>query len=296
MKIIVVALRRSGSTIFWKCFRKATQATCFDEPFNPKLIQLPQEHSKQVWKEYIEYLKRNEVKFWNLFSPIYPVEELHTDFTQRQFSYLKELLQQNDNVVIDTTRCWNKISQLAEICPSDTFVIHLHRAPASFVTSHLLPSDDKGRGSFLRNLKRKRSFWTRKNDYNKWGMEEMLGTDLLSAFHLLILKDQKLAEAFYQMPAVYRLLKFWSIAYNQIEEQGNQVFGDRFVSIQFENFCSSPTQTLDKLQKKIGLEFDFEQLPKIQSLKPVYQSDSLNWKQIASYWNLPKSDEFLFRN
>lgn len=295
MKIVIVAARRSGSTIFWKCFRQATQATCFDEPFNPWLNKLPQEHAKQVCQEYINYLKKYHKRFWEFFSPIYPLEELKSSWSPSQVLYLHELLQQDRNVVIDTTRCWNKISELQQVAPSDTFLIHLHRAPASFVTSHLLPSDDARRSSFLRTIRRKQSFWTRDSDYNKWNMVEIFGTGLLSAFHLLILKEHKIAERFYNAPAAYKLLKFWSIAFEKVEAEGNNCFGSNFMSVRFEDFCKSPMTILKQVSKKTGLEFDFGRLPRILPVKPAYQVGSQQWKKAACYWGLSESNEYLFR-
>lgn len=294
MKIIIIALRRSGSTIFWRCFREATNATSFDEPFNPKLFQLPKEHPKQNLGEFINLLNEEKDLFWNLFHPIYPQDELKKKLTYEQATYLKKILSLDKNVIIDSTRCWNKISSLKELSDPDTFLIHLHRAPASWVTSHLLPSEQKQ--LLLLNLKRKGTFWTRKYDFNRWNMEDVLGREFLSPFHLLFLKDDHLAEKFYDSSGAYRLLKFWSLAFQEIENNGKILFGDRFLSIRFEDFCSSPKKILGKVSDKTGISFNFNKLPNIKLPSQAFMSSSKNWQAAACYWNLPDNIEYLHRN
>ncbi|WP_099237328.1 hypothetical protein [Synechococcus sp. BDU 130192] len=294
MKIIILALRRSGSTIFWQCFREATNARCFDEPFNPKIFQIPQEHSKGNLKEFIDLLKTEGELFWQLFDPIYPQEELKKGFTAEQNAYLTKLLSLNEDVVIDSTRCWNKISALGDITDSDTFLIHLHRAPASWITSHLLPSEEKK--YLLLNLKRKKTFWTRKIDFNRWNMEDILGRELLSPFHSFILKDAQLTEYFYRAPAVYRLMKFWALVFQEVESTGRKVFGKRFISVHFEDFCIDPINTLGLIGSKTGLCFDFKKLPSIRLPSPAFMNSNENWQQAAQYWELPDDIHYLFRD
>lgn len=289
MKIIISALRRSGSTIFWKCFRESTTATCFDEPFNPKLSQLPKEHKKRVYKEYIDYLRTHREEFWNIFSPIYPLDELKPDFSYEQANYLRHLLNISTDVVVDTTRCWCKINSLNNLTDSNTFLIHLHRSASGFVASHLIPSDDKGYRAILRKWKRKRSFWTRNSDFNKWNMEDVCGRDPLSAFSLQILKDNATIEKFYNAPAVLRLLKFWSVAFLKVENEGREAFGDRFISISFEEFCQNPTSILDVVAYKTGLEFDFKKLPLVKASNNSFMGKSKKWDSAAEYWNLSES-------
>ncbi|MEA5596128.1 hypothetical protein [Rivularia sp. UHCC 0363] len=297
VKVIITALRRSGSTIFWKCFREVTKAICFDEPFNPKLAQLPREHEKKVYQEYINFLEIYREEFWQSFYPIYPLDELKSNLSSDHSLYLQKLLETQNDVVIDTTRCWNKIVSLKEVVGADTYLIHLHRSPASFVTSHLLPSDESGKGAFFRDLKRKNNFWTRIGDFNRWNMEDVMGSQLFSAFHLQILKNDSLAEKFYQSPAAYRLFKFWSIVFDKVEQDGRKFFGQQFISINFEDFCSNPTKVLQSaVSVQVGLDFDYDRLPKILPPKKAYMQGNIKWRQVSRYWNLPENDHFIFRN
>lgn len=295
MKIIILALRRSGSTIFWKCFREMTKANCFYEPFNPKIFQLPKEHEKKTLREYVEFLEKDREKFWDFFTPIYPHDELKNVLTQNQSNYLLKLLNSSEDVVIDTTRCWNKLISLREYTNTDTFVIHLHRSPSSWITSHLLPSEQKSKKHILLNFRRKRSFWTRTSDFNRWSLEDIIGYEPLSPFHLLVLKDDQIAKRFYESPGVYRLLKFWTIAFQEAEFFGKTLFGDNFISIKFEDFCLQPTKVLQHISNITGLSVDLKKLPDIKPPSPAFMHLSTKWQSAARYWNLPDDTEYLHR-
>ena len=41
IKLIILGLRRSGTTIFWEIFRQDPRLVCYDEPFNELLLTLP---------------------------------------------------------------------------------------------------------------------------------------------------------------------------------------------------------------------------------------------------------------
>ena len=295
MKIFISALRRSGSTIFWRCFREASVAKSFDEPFNPKIFQLPKENVKDTMGEFTELLSEQKKHFWELFSPIYPQDELREDLTTKQSNYLKFLLSQDENVVVDSTRCWHKISSLEKVLDSDTYLIHLHRAPASWVTSHMLPSEEKSVRHSLLNFRRKKTFWTRRSDFNRWNLEDILGYERLSPFHLTFLKNDQLAKNFYESAAVSRLLKFWTLSFEEVESVGKSVFREKFISVRFEDFCSEPRKTLQHIGDKTGLAINFEKIPTIKSPSPAFMSASEEWKTAARYCGLPDNPESIHR-
>ena len=144
MKIIICTLRRSGSTVFWKAFRENTDFKCYDEPFNPGLSVLPKEHRKEVYGEYIDLINEDATLFWRKFSAISPIEENKSSLTSEQKDYFRYLLDSAEDVVIDTTRCWNKLESLKEVLePYPHIFIHLYRDPIAFASSHLLPSEIK---------------------------------------------------------------------------------------------------------------------------------------------------------
>ena len=112
MIVFIVGLRRSGTTAFWKTLKQDKRFFSLDEPFNPKLIELPKEHEKNVRKEFIELLSNDKKKFWDAFSPIYPIQELEFGLKKEQIEYLRYLIEFKNKILIDTTRCHFKIEDL----------------------------------------------------------------------------------------------------------------------------------------------------------------------------------------
>ncbi|MEO1672312.1 MAG: hypothetical protein AAFR77_16305, partial [Cyanobacteria bacterium J06631_2] len=193
------------------------------------------------------------------------------------------------------TRCWHKLSSLQKILGEDACFIHLHRAPASWATSHMLPSEQMSMKYFRLNYRRKKSFWTRKTDFNRWKLEDVLGKEFLSPFHLVFLKNDRLAEKFYESTAISRLLKFWSLAFEETEKKGKALFGERFISIRYEDFCMEPVQTLQYISEKTGLPFNLEKIPIVKSPSPAFLASNKEWKKAAQYWDLPNDAKFLHR-
>ena len=108
---VILGLRRSGTTIFWKWFRQDPRFTCFDEPFSEQLMGLPKEHKKAVLTEYRALIERSSGTVWCAYAPVHRAEELDGAFTPRQRGYLQYLAEQGDDVVLDLTRCHLKVRE-----------------------------------------------------------------------------------------------------------------------------------------------------------------------------------------
>lgn len=295
-RILISSLRRSGSTIFWRCFRDASEALCFDEPFNPNLIRLPSPHRKNVDDEYLQLLDRDARTFWETFSPIYSLDELDPALHPQTAGWLQWLCDRAARVVLDTTRCWNKIDALAEHAGADTYLIHLHRSPAGFTASHLLPSDlDGSLWGKWHLFRRRRSFFDMNGGFNFWNLEDIVGKGAQSAFATRILQDPRLAERFYAWESHLQLLYFWKVAYSKVEDAGAAAFGDRFLSVSFERFSRHPETVLGEIQDATGLSLDARRLPDVRPASPVFQQDDPRWLDAADRVGLPADDEFLFR-
>jgi hypothetical protein len=295
-RIIISALRRSGSTIFWRCFRNATEALCFDEPFNPNLIRLPRPHEKNIDAEYLRLLNQDPMAFWNAFHPIYPVEELDPSLKPQTAEWLEWMCDGSAPIVLDTTRCWNKIDALADRMGSNTYLIHLHRAPAAFAASHLLPSDMTGSLLGKWNLfKRRRAFFHMDGGFNFWGIEDIVGNGDQSAFASRILQDTGLTDRFYSWTAHAKLLYFWKVAYSRVEEAGRSAFGDRFCSVSYEDFSRTPEKVLTEIQDCTGLSMEMGHLPNVRPSTSVFRAGDSRWYEAAEKVGLPTEREFLFR-
>lgn len=276
MKIIINTLRRSGSTVFWEAFRNNPNLMCYDEPFNPTLSMLPADHRKGVYKEYIKLIDHDARAFWSAYAPINPVEECKTTLSENQVAYLRHLLESSKDVVIDTTRCWNKTESLKKVLERynpDIFFIYLYRDPKAFVSSHMLPSEVKS-WRVMRNLKK--TFWTRHHDYNYWKMEEVIGQAVGSAFQSLVMNKNGSENHFYSQPAYRRLLSFWELTHNKMKAEGQQFFGGRFIMISFEEFCTANNKFIELIKSKTGLDLQANTLD-IRPPSMGFQPTDLRW-------------------
>lgn len=160
-------LRRSGTTAVWKMFKNLDGYTAFDEPFNPLLLKnLPQQHRKQTWDEFIElYRKGSLMKHLVTISPEdEAVQNLELDYC----NYLDYLLQQP--TIIDFTRLNFKLQAVIE---KYRYVNHLvlFRNPIAFATSHIINSENTkiGRQLYYRSF-----FWTKNVNFNSWGLNDII--------------------------------------------------------------------------------------------------------------------------
>ena len=249
-KALIVGLRRSGTTAFWQWFRADSRWRCFDEPFSEQLLRLPQDHEKTVWREFIDLHHQDPARFWDHYAPLHRAEELRDDLTDRQTRYLEWLLGQHDRVIVDTTRCHLKLRHLAEHTSADS-VVHLHRSRRGFVTSHLLPnrSDPIGR---MRKEVRKRSFFTRVNDYDGWGMQMLIGSGPGSPLSVLLDEVGYRSPLLYDLPAAGRLMVLWDFFCRQAEESAKRHFPNRVASVRFEDFTASPGTVASQIAETLG--------------------------------------------
>ncbi len=269
---------------------------CFDEPFNPNLIRLPRPHPKNVDDEYLRLLDRDARAFWEAFRPVYPLEELDAALKPQTADWLGWLSDRADRLVLDTTRCWNKIEALADHTGPDTYLIHLHRSPAGFTASHLLPSDlDGSLWGKWHLFRRRRTFFDMDSGFNFWNVEDIVGNGPRSAFATQILQDSRLADRFYSWEAHLQLLYFWKIAYSKVEEAGRDAFGDRFLSVPFERFSRRPKEVLGEIQTATGVSLDMSSLPGVRPASSVFQQGDARWFDGAERVGLPTDAQFLFR-
>ena len=278
VRLIVLGLRRSGTTIFWDTLRQDRRSRCFSEPFNPLLAELPHT-GLSAHAEFEEVLARDPEAFRRSFAPIGPTGELEDGLDERQRAYLQGLGETAENVLVKTTRCHFKIPALQQCLP-DAVLVHLHRSPAAFATSHLLPSGTGLRGGLKRRL-RERSFFTRQGDYDGWHLEAVVGRSPASPFGLRLREAGLDPEAIFRAPAVARLLALWKISHERAEKEGREQFGERFVSQGFEAFCRNPRAALDKLYGVLGWSVPEIDLARVHPAKPPHEPDSPEWERCA---------------
>ncbi len=301
MKLVIVALRRSGTTAFWSAFRQDPRLVCFNEPFNPQLASVGAKTwgHRSVHSEYVRLLERDATQFWRHYRPIAPEEELAAGYSDRQRDYLRYLLEQSEHVCIDTTRSYCKLDDLHAMC-TEGIVVHLFRPPHRFASSILVPNDHlirRNPRSWRRewtlarrkvsNALSRRAFWRlaepKAFDYSKVLRRGTLGQFAKHAQELGL--DPDVVD---QMPAVGRLLVLWKLAYDEVETRGRALWGDRFISVNFHDFAREPERTLARVYEKTGVTMPNLDLGYVRPPTPLESEGDIRWQEYSQMLALPE--------
>lgn len=290
MKIVVVSLRRSGSTIFWRALREALGIDGYDEPYSPVWKRLPNRHFKRTDEELYEKFCHDPLRFWDHYCTIAPQDESQDRFTEREAAYWQYLTEERSKYLIDETRIHCRLRHLRELVGEECFLIHLHRSPAGFATSHLLPTLHLPRftGRWF-TFRGKREFFTRERGFNVWDLEDCIGYGRSSAFACRSFLQNDDIQVIESGTALEKLLLYWRVTYEEVETVGQLAFGKRFISVSFENFCVNP----EPLIRALGLTADSlsSALEKIDRLvhpaKDPHQKERKEWLTIANKLNYP---------
>lgn len=287
--LLIIGLHHSGTTIFWKSWRKNPVLRCYDEPFNPYIAaQLCSKDSKGTLDEYVALAQKDPKLFWNMFAPISPFDELLPNLTARQWLYLSFLLQHQRKVVIDEVRLAAKLNWLALNLQgaADTYVIHLVRRPKCFVTSHMVPTR-KTSGFFdriryvIRRADCRLSFFKRSDVLPNMARDQIIGSSPASPFGILLKEAGYDVDAIYAAGAVCKYLAYWHYWYHRTRTEGQKAFGSRFRTVFYEDFARNPEHIMSCLydwfqEVNPGLTY-----PDVHAPKQPYRPSDPRWTKAA---------------
>ena len=172
--LVIVGLRRSGTTALWEALRAHPNLTAFDEPFHPRLWQGAREGTKGTWADLTALWRTEPSELAPGASPIEPLDELDPTAEDAQRTYFSVLLGQNGGaVVVDVVRTWNKMAALATVEPAPHVVL-LVRSPAPWMLSHLLPSGAGTWKKLIGDVLRRHTAFTRRGLYNNWQYQTII--------------------------------------------------------------------------------------------------------------------------
>ncbi len=279
MKLLIICLRRSGSTIFWNTLNQDARLTCFDEPFNPMYAELPRTFYKPEANAVKKLWTQAPSVFWKHYTPIAWWEELDPHLTERQESYLEFLFNKNEHVAIDVTRCQFKIRHILERF-SDVKIIYLYRDPKAFVTSHILPNrSELPLTKRLRNKaqleQKKKKFWTMSTGFNDWHMESIIG----GKGGLFDMQYNQNKIDFIHATAVEKLLVYWTVVddamHREIRNEPNQILG-----LSFEGFCNDPESIMTAVYKWSGLDCPSLNTSRIHTASDGFNASDEKWRDV----------------
>lgn len=302
MNIVIVGLRRSGTTAFWGMWQQDPRFTCYNEPFNQLLSRVGDEswtEGAYTASEFVSLHRRDPAQFWHRYAPIARHGELQDDLSDQQRRYLAWLQSTGEHTCTDVTRCHYKLESLRDVDP-EAVVVHLYRPPANWVTSVVQPSTTHFRRKSSRRLRWlrtaqlkwrgyrfRRQFWDAQGLHRFKGFDELIGAGPGSYFGVRLAEAGLDPTEIYAMPDVGRLLAFWKVHYDLVEREGPDLFGDRFVSVNFNDFCRSPRPILEDVYRRAGLEPASLDVSRIHPPPSPFAPDAPQWSAYADRLDLP---------
>lgn len=287
-RLWILGLHHSGTTIFWRAWRKDERFLCFDEPLTGDIgFWFPENNPKRTHDEYIDTFIDSPKNFWGIYAPKEAYQELDPALSSRQEFWLSTLLKQSRNVVVDETHLHFHLSTINRLTP-EGYVVHLYRRASSFVTSHLLPSSPRqvSRARATRHrlgdLHRRWRFW--QNHRIPPGMErdKVVGQHPSSKFGLLLYDAGYDAELIMRSSAIVRLLAYWHLTYHKMEREGRALFGPRFRTLTYESFATDPGATMADLYDWMGLSFPIHiSYADVHPPKPPFRVADRRWRRAA---------------
>jgi len=298
--LIIIGLRRSGTTAFWNSFRQDKRFLCFNEPFNPQIIKLKDDKwpNKFHYKEFATLINADACSFWKHYVPIFPCNEFQYGLSDKEKKYLLYLADKSERVCVDTTRCHFKIKDLYEIMPNSVLV-HLYRPPSAFVSSIMIPSlsnlitENKLKKLYylirnkVINFGKKKNFWKRKDCSNAWSYDEIIGVPNYSIFYCHVKKHGYDPESIHIQSAIEKLLLLWKICFQQVEQDGKKYFKEKYFSVNFHDFCKTPNSIMEKIYSSLNLPFDHLNFDWLRKPNLGYDINNPLWKLYKEKFSIP---------
>jgi len=284
----ILGLNHSGTTIVWKAFRKDARFLCFDEPLTPDIgLHFPRNNIKLTFDEYINLFGNDPDIFWGLYASIDHLQELDHEFTVEQEHYLRTLLGQADNVVVDETHLHLHLPSIKHISPDD-YVVHLYRCASGFVTSHLRPNWSRD-GSIQRRVVRwlrhevdKKLFWSRTDFPPGMRRDDVIGNHPQSKFGLMLAEAGYDSNRIMNSTALVRLLAYWHYHYHYLEREGPKLFGNKFMSLHYENFATSPAESMSDMYEWLNLSLPAGiHYSDVHAPRPPFKLNNPRWTEAA---------------
>lgn len=284
----ISGLRRSGTTAIWKMFRDINGVTCYDEPMNPKLIEmLPANHPKKTLDEFINRWHADRDMFERKLSTVSPELEGNQKFTASELEYLHWL--SSSQVVIDFTRINFRLAHALEQFPYVT-VFSLFRSPVAFASSHLINSENS---RIFRQQFYKFFFFTRSIGYDSWGMERLFCSD---SFQNLIERANVVPrEKLMRLRSYEKLLLIWLVARREAERLSTDKTRGRFFIGSYEEIIEGKSIEFMNAVQQSGIKMENLDQTELREYSRGFKPDDERWQsgmervgffdvEIEKYW------------
>ena len=242
-------MRRSGTTILYDAFGEDPELRRFYEPFREE-AETPGGGSgasaEDVFAETRELRRRFKsdvhpevpLELFNHGGPRAPSLELHPALPEWGTDLLSYLLAQAPQVLLKEVRLFRKVADLHRADP-DATVIHVVRDPRAVTGSMVL---GRGRRHTPRYEDADAFFeaWTRRK---LWSSRVIAGDLLAAGEHPGLERG---------VPDFMRPLVVWKAIQESVRDDGERLFGERYVKVRLENLRSDPEGELHRMYDAIG--------------------------------------------
>jgi hypothetical protein len=243
--LLLLGMRRGGTTVLWRTLRQDRRLLCFFEPFRPEIRRHLVADRDDPRSTLTEFLAHRDLmlKHW---STVLPDDELIDGLLGHQQQYLRALASLQTNVHMKFVRCHAKIAAIRELIP-DALIVLLVRDPRAFVTSQLKPYGRWLDPSLPDNLFEYRGWF----DY--WQYQTVcqhLGLEGFATRQLMLLWHHMTATAERQQPDLI---------------------------IQFEHFATYPDQVMNALYDRLDLDTPDLDFSAIHTPRLAHRPDDPRW-------------------
>lgn len=249
-KVFMQGMRRSGTTIAFDCFLEDKRINCQYEPLRENRTT-PGGGSGAHTIDFMDEITKDRVKFnaisslnldmdeFNYGAPRDGRLEYSQEFSEPIASYLRFILDKSDNTLIKCTRFMEKAASLKKIAPEASF-IHVVRNPMLVANSFLFGKGRKNEHKFEdHNI-----YFERRSTKTAWS------SYLLSN---IILEKPEYRNLANNISDLERVLLLWAYNFKVTHEQGQKVFGNKYLLVRHEDLLFKQKETLEKMYTHIQL-------------------------------------------
>jgi Sulfotransferase family len=243
MKLFVVGLRRSGTTIVYDALREGPGLRCYYEPLREEDETVgggSGARDEDAFAETREARERFRLdrypelhsELFNWGGPRDPAVELEPELPDHVRDLLAHLLESADDVAIKETRLHHKLGAIAEIKP-EAVVVHVVRDPRAVTASMLL-----GRRRRTDIYTDADTFFTARTGRRLWSSRQISEQ---------LIEQRRSPDLPADIPDFLRPLLLWKSAFETTTNDGERLFGDRFAMVRLEDLRADPHRELARM-------------------------------------------------
>jgi len=248
VKLFVLGLRRSGTTILHDALREDAVLRCFYEPLREESVSEGGGSGARAGDAFAEtralrehfrdrHFPQVELAEFNWGGPRDPELELEPSLPEHVRGFLAHLLSAGEHVAIKETRLHHKLGALAELA-GDAQVVHLIRDPRAVTASMLL-----GRRRRLDLYPDADSFFTVRTRRRLWSSRGISAA---------LVERQRSLGLPADLPDFLRPLLVWRAAFEVVHGDGRRLFGDRYALVRLEDLRLRPAEELARVYGLAG--------------------------------------------